>query len=210
MKRPLDAILNECIDQLEASGGDVEAVLARYPEHAEALRPYLSIWVSLSAMTNAEASREGALGGREVLLSAVAREKAEKERGRVPGYISKIGGVNMRKLVPIITPFLVGGAVAVGIIFMTGNLGSETGSTAQANTISQCVLQLDFNHDGKLDVQDVAAFKTAIQNQDLSFDFNGDGKVDVFDVEAAVQKVVACLQALQPTPPPLPTGTPAP
>jgi len=103
--------------------------------------------------------------------------------------------------------FLTGAAVALGIMFLAGSLDLGSGSQkAEAGPIADCILKLDFNHDGMLNVQDVAAFKTAIQNQDLAFDFNGDGTVDVFDVVGVVKEVVTCLQQIQP--PPVVTPTP--
>lgn len=67
-----------------------------------------------------------------------------------------------------------------------------------------CLEIVDFNNDGKLDVQDVMIFRDAFgsssgdPNYDPSVDIDGDGDVDLFDVSAAVQQIVACMQDMQP------------
>ena len=70
-----------------------------------------------------------------------------------------------------------------------------------------CLDVLDFNGDGKLNVEDVMLFKAAFgssegdENYDPALDFNGDGDIDIFDVTAAVGEIVDCLQQLQPPSP---------
>jgi hypothetical protein len=105
--------------------------------------------------------------------------------------------------------FSAGAVAALAMMFLAGGLGFGSGSQkAEAGPIAACILTLDFNGDGVLNVQDVAAFKAAIQSQNLAFDFNGDGTVDVFDVSAAVQKMVDCIQQIQPPPVPTPSAVP--
>jgi hypothetical protein len=203
MKQSFDNILNECIRQLEAAGGDIESVLSKYPEQADELRPYLQVWASLSAVEKVEATPESARSTRQRLLSGIA--KAEQTRGGVK--IMPSIGVSTRFL----GVFAAGAALALGALFFTGNLDFGSGSTAQADAHAECVLALDFDGSGSLGVGDVEAFRTAIETQDLAFDLepapDGDGDVDVFDAVAAVMQVVACVQDLQspaPTPPPTP------
>jgi len=67
-----------------------------------------------------------------------------------------------------------------------------------------CVGILDFNNDGKLDVNDVMIFRDAFgsssgdPNYDPVVDIDGDGDVDIFDVSAAVTQIVDCLRQSQP------------
>ncbi|MCH7483541.1 MAG: hypothetical protein IIA90_00145 [Chloroflexi bacterium] len=100
--------------------------------------------------------------------------------------------------------FAAGGVAVLGALFFGGALDSGGGSTAEAGTWQECVLTLDFNGDGMLDVNDVIAFRGAIENQENPFDLNSDGIIDVFDVLDGVTRMTDCLQALQPSPPPLP------
>jgi len=197
--KSFDRILEECIRQMEASGGGMEAVLAAHPEHASELRPHLELRASLSSVRAAEASPEAMAGGRQRLLRAMAAAGAGGETSR---EALKIGGPMLR----FIAVFVAGAAVTLGIAFLGGALDfGSGGSTAEAGPVLDCVLQLDFNHDGMLNVQDVAAFKDAIKSQDPAFDFNSDGVVDIFDAVAAVKGVIECLQQIQPPPPPTPT-----
>lgn len=67
-----------------------------------------------------------------------------------------------------------------------------------------CVGILDFNGDGRLDVNDVMIFRDAFgsssgdPNYNPSVDIDGDGDVDIFDVASAVQQIVDCLGQMQP------------
>ncbi len=200
MREPIDDILKDCIRRLEASGGDVEAVLRSHPERADELRPYLELWASLSAVEPAEASPQALMRGRQQLLSAVREAQQAKGGAKVMDNLTSAKGFSLR----ILAPFVAGAAVALGIAFLTGSLDFDSGgSTAEAGPVQDCLLQLDFNHDGLLSVADIEAFRTAIDNQDPAFDLNGDTIVDVFDAVTAVKGVIQCLQQIQP-PPPLP------
>ena len=102
---------------------------------------------------------------------------------------------------------LTGAVAALAVTFLAGGL--ESGSQkAEADPLADCILALDFNVDGLMDVQDFAAFKAAIEDQALAFDFNLDGTVDVFDVAGAVLKMTDCLQQIQPPPDPIPSSAP--
>ncbi|MBI2912992.1 MAG: hypothetical protein HYY03_03635 [Chloroflexi bacterium] len=199
MEKPFDEILAESIAELEA-GRDVNSVLRQYPEHAEALRPFLQIWASLSAAEKAEPSPQGAALGRQRLLSQMSSPAAEKGRRSVMDKLSSSLSLKMA------IPFVAGAAVALFAVFLSGNLDSGSGSTAQAGPFEDCILQLDFNGNGQLDVGDVAAFRDAIANNDPAFDFNGDGTTDIFDALGAIKGVVDCLQQIQPPIPTPPSG----
>ena len=202
MKKSFDDILTECIAQLEASGGDIEAILGRYPEEAEELRRYLQVWASLSAVERAKATPQGVMRGRQQLLSSIAGAEQEKGGANIMNEASTRGKVAMRFLLPLVA----GAALALGVTFLTGNLDfGGGGSTAEAGPILDCLLQLDFDGDGQLTVGDIEAFRNAIENQDPAFDSNGDTVVDVFDAVFAVKQVIACLQQIQP---PIPTPLP--
>lgn len=200
MRKPFDDILNECIRQAEASGGDIEAALSRYPEQADELRPYLEVWTSLSEVEKAQAAPLGAMRGRQQLLTAIARaEQTEQGVSPINNLVSK-GGLSMR----FAAMFVAGVVLALGITFLTGNLEFGGGSSTEAEPLPECVLALDFNGDGQLGVEDVMAFRDAIESQDPAFDSNNDGVVDIHDVVSVVQELVSCFQEQQPEPPPLP------
>ena len=99
MTKRFDEILNECIRQLETSGGDIEATLSRYPEHADELRPHLEVWASLSAVEKAQATPQGAMRGRQQLQTAMARAE-HRERGvsLMNNLASSKGGLSMRSM----------------------------------------------------------------------------------------------------------------
>ena len=199
MRKSFDDILNECIRQLETSGGDIEAALSRYPEQADELRPYLEVWASLSAAEKAQATPLGAMRGRQQLLTAIARaEQTGQGVSLINNLVSK-GGLSMRFL----AMFVAGAAVAVGITFLTGNLEFGGGSSAEAQPLPECVEALDLNGDGELTVEDVLGFKAAIESDeyDSAYDYNNDGVVDIHDVLGLVQGMVSCFQENQPGPP---------
>jgi hypothetical protein len=203
MRKSFDEILNECIRELEASGADIEAVLSRYPEHADELRSHLEVRASLSAVEKAQATSLGAGRGRQQLLTAIARaEQTGQGVSLINNLVSK-GGLSMRFL----AMFVAGAAVAVGITFLTGNLElGGGGSSAEAEVPHECLEALDLNGDGELTVEDVMDFRGAIGSTDPEdleqFDFNEDDVIDIYDVVFVVQELVTCFQEQQPPGPP--------
>jgi hypothetical protein len=200
-RRPFDDILQECILRMEA-GQDLESALANYPDRSRELRPHLQVLVALSSAQKQDASPQGTVRGRYQLMGALSAPGPMKGGART---MLNLRGSTGRSL----ALFSAGAVAALTMMFLAGGLGFGSGSQkAEAGPIATCILTLDFNHDGVLNVQDVAAFKAAIKSQDLAFDFNGDGTVDVFDVSAAVQNMVACIQQIQPPPAPTPSVVP--
>jgi hypothetical protein len=49
MSRRFETVLDECLDRVQA-GASIEACLARYPEHAETLRPLLRLAAAVRAV----------------------------------------------------------------------------------------------------------------------------------------------------------------
>lgn len=191
MKQRFDDILNESIQQLEASGGDVEAVLSRYPERAAELLPYLEVWTSLSAVERAQASSAGTMRARQQLLSAMARA-TEPERGvsSINSLASK-GGLRMRFVsVKFVAVFVAGIALALGAMSLAGSLGSDGGPSVVAHS-SECIEDLDFNDDGSLTVEDIDDLEDAIDDDNdadedgiddgIDTDDDGDGLDDAID-----------------------------
>lgn len=195
MSKSFDEILNECIRHLETSGGDIDAALSRYPERAEELRAHLEVWTSLSAVDKTEASPQGAAWIRQRLLTAVAQRREAESQDAINSLMAK-GGRTMK----FVLMFVAGAAAALGITFLAGSLDLGGGSTAQADPVAECLEGLDLNGDGTVDVGDVEAFRTAIDEQDLAFDYNGDGVVDVFDVSALALAISECLFNINPPP----------
>jgi len=81
MKRDFEHVLDECLSQLNTGLGpdrvDLEAVLARHPEHAAALRPLLQTAMLVREAPQPPLSPAAKAAGRRLLLSAVARKRRE-------------------------------------------------------------------------------------------------------------------------------------
>ena len=137
MRTSFDDILEECIRRLEASGGDIEAALSRYPEQADELRPHLQVWASLSAVEKQEATPQDTTQGRQQLLDAVATVEGKEGGKELMEKLSAKGGVGLR----LIGVAAVVAAIALGITFFTGNLHVEFGSEAEAVGIFECLDQ---------------------------------------------------------------------
>lgn len=189
--KSLQKALSESIARLEASGGDIDAALARHSEHAEKLRPYLLVWLQLHASGTEPPSVEGFTRGIHRLSAAIMAEQGGRpimnEVTRQAGFALKLAGATA----------LVA-AIALGITFLTGNLRLELGSSAEAGHTAACLDQVLGNLDGSGDahftVDDLLAFRDAARNQDTDprFDRNGDGTVDIDDVMIYIQELRAC------------------
>lgn len=203
MGKRFDDALNECIRQLETSGQDLENVLSRYPEHAAKLRSYLEVWEALASVEKARVSSAGAMRGRQQLLTAIAgAEQPNRGTRSINDLISK-GGLSMTSTgIRFAGMFVAGAVLALAITLLTGSLEFGTGSSVQAQISAECQDSLDLNNDGNFDVEDVADFGDAIDNQTTDgFDRDNDGDVDINDVLEVVNEVVGCFQDSQPPAP---------
>jgi hypothetical protein len=79
MKQGVDAALDECLAWLRA-GVELEACLARVPEHAGELRPLLELAVELRQVTPPAPSPEARIAGEQRMLAALARRPARTRR----------------------------------------------------------------------------------------------------------------------------------
>lgn len=77
MNRKFETVLDECLDSIQA-GSSVEACLARYPEHAEALRPLLSLATAVRAVRLPSPSPSAVHASRQRMLLAVAERDARR------------------------------------------------------------------------------------------------------------------------------------
>ena len=81
MKRDFERVLDECLSHLNTDLGpyrvDLEAVLARHPEHAAALRPLLRTAMLVRKAPQPPLSPAAKEAGRRLLRSAVARKRRE-------------------------------------------------------------------------------------------------------------------------------------
>jgi hypothetical protein len=189
MTKSFDEILDKCLRELDASGGDIEVVLSRYPEHADELRPHLEVWASLSATERALATAEGARRGRQQLLTAMARAE---QRGRGPSFTNNLarkGGLGMRYA----ATFVVGVVLALGITFLTGNLEFGGGSQAEADAPHACLDQVLGDLDGEpgFTVDDILYLKAQAEA----------GEFDIDDLMVLIGDLRACFQGQLPEPP---------
>lgn len=93
MRYPLEALLDACIAQLN-NGEDLEAILARYPEVADELRPLLAAaaWARIDVPPPTKRHE----GKRQLMQSVAARRRAVES---TDGYITELkAGVPLREL----------------------------------------------------------------------------------------------------------------
>jgi hypothetical protein len=77
MNRKFETVFNECLDSIQA-GESVEACLARYPEHAEALRPLLSLATAVRAVPLPRPNPLAVHASRQRMLRAVSERDARQ------------------------------------------------------------------------------------------------------------------------------------
>lgn len=77
LNEQLEAILVECWETIDA-GVDIETCLVRYPEHADALRPYLELRTQMLALERPEPPAAAFATGRAALLERVAVSRAPR------------------------------------------------------------------------------------------------------------------------------------
>lgn len=188
MKKSFDDILNECIRQMETSGGEIEAVLSRYPEQADELRPHLEVWSSLSAVEKAKATTQGALQGRQQLLNALATVEHKEGGTETMKNLSTTGGFALR-LVGVVA---VVAAIALGITFLTGNVNVDFGSQAEAQAPHPCLDSVLGDLDGTpgFTVDDILF----LRDEALAGNFTID------DLTLLIGELRACFEASIPSP----------
>jgi hypothetical protein len=199
MNNRFDDALNECIRHLESSGGDIEAVLSRYPERTDELRAHLRIWASLSSAERVDASPLGVTRGRSLLLNAVATVE-RGERGTLMQSLANSAGLTLK----LIGGFAVVATVAMAMAYFTGNLRVGVGDEAQATHSGPfaCLDSIPLAdlaapaHD--FGAEDLLAFRDAYENQNpvgpgSIYDRDADGDVDLDDISAFVEEAkLAC------------------
>jgi hypothetical protein len=77
MNRKFEPVLDECLDSIQ-SGASVQACLARYPEHAEDLRPLLSLATAVRAVAHPRPNPSAVHANRQRMLLAVAERDARQ------------------------------------------------------------------------------------------------------------------------------------
>jgi len=96
MKRDFDHALDECLALLAERGATLEECLARYPEHAEELRPLLEMALTLFDTPRPAARPAAFAAGKERMLQALAEKKRRQassvSRPRSPGWIAALLG----------------------------------------------------------------------------------------------------------------------
>jgi hypothetical protein len=204
MNRPFEQILNECIHQLEVGGTSIPAILARYPEYAEALRPHLQLWDSLSNVGRDDAGQSGYARGLQQLTGAVSAAQ-QSQGGNVMTELSRTGAfaLKMTGAVAIVA------ALTLGIAYFSGNMSvGFGGDEAQADHTNACLDNVLGNladpPDGHFTFEDLLAFKDAFQEQntDPRYDTDGDGDVDIDDVMSYIQDLKTCFSESAPPAPP--------
>ncbi len=77
MNRKFETVLDECLDRIQA-GATVEACLARFPEHAEALHPLLRMASAVRAVPPPRPDPAAVYAGRQGMLRAVTERNARQ------------------------------------------------------------------------------------------------------------------------------------
>jgi hypothetical protein len=84
MKRKIDIVLDDCLVQLRA-GATAEDCLARYPEHAEALRPLLTLAMQVQSLPTPSPDRAAMNAGRQRMVEAVRARAGRQGQARLLG-----------------------------------------------------------------------------------------------------------------------------
>ena len=87
MKKNFDTVLDECVELVRKGEADIEACLARYPEHSEDLKEFLEMALAFRAEEVPEPSNLAVDQGRERLLKAVAERQLAQARS--PGFLGR-------------------------------------------------------------------------------------------------------------------------
>jgi len=209
MNESFEQTLKSCIQQLEAGETSMETILARYPEHAEELRPHLQVWTSLSNVGRAEAAPPGFARGLHDLTGAVVAAQ-QTQGGNLMTDLSRAGGLALK----LTGATAIVAALALGIAYFSGNMNVGFGDEAEADHTNACLDQVLGNladpPDNHFTFDDLVAFKQAFRDQNTNsrYDTDGDGDVDIDDVMSYIQDLKTCFT--QPVPDATPTPPPPP
>jgi hypothetical protein len=84
MTQKIDSILDNCLAQLR-TGATVQDCLARYPEHADALRPLLALAQQVQSLPTPSPERAAMNAGRQRMIEAVRTKAARQEQASLLG-----------------------------------------------------------------------------------------------------------------------------
>ena len=87
-----ETILIECLRAIDG-GAAIDECLARYPQHTDALRPYLELHARLQTLDQPEPSAVAYREGRQALLERIARQPQETKRSLAPIFGALSGRV---------------------------------------------------------------------------------------------------------------------
>ena len=87
MKKNFDTVLDECVELVRNGEADIQACLARYPEHSEELRGFLETALALQEEGLPKPSHQAMDQGRDRLLKAVAERQQAQAPG--PGFLGR-------------------------------------------------------------------------------------------------------------------------
>jgi hypothetical protein len=128
--QPLDerheAILMACLEAMD--GGDsIEACLARYPDEAEALRPYLELHVRFLRTPAPEPPASAYVAGRQALIERLQSSHATGRRGALAGLFGWLAGLGAA-MRPAAGARLAKAAAMAAVVFVLA--GSALGAAA--------------------------------------------------------------------------------
>lgn len=202
MTTPFDKTLQDCIQEIELAGADIDSVVAKYPGQADELRRHLEVWAALSASAPAETPQSVHDLGLARLSAAI--NTTERGGDRLMNDLSRSGGFALK----LTGAFAMVAGIILGITYLTGDWDVEFGSNAQADHTNACLDSVLGNladpQDSHFTFDDLIAFKGAFldQNTDPRYDTDEDGDVDIDDVMVYIQALKSCFTGGPPGGPP--------
>ncbi len=100
MHNEFDAILNECLDLLR-QGADVPTCLARYPEHADKLRPLLRLAADIHAVITPAPTGAARLAGRRRMLEALSQRRMQPQPLAAQAAPARARSIPFRNVYPV-------------------------------------------------------------------------------------------------------------
>jgi len=131
-KRRFEQILERCLQKV-ARTGDAEALLRRYPQYADRLRPLLEIATATSrAYAEVPHPPGGLAGGRARMLEAAARQ-----RGRAPATETQTRRKETTKMKLVLATKLIGAVLAamVGVATVGGGVTMAAGGSLPGDAL---------------------------------------------------------------------------